>query len=73
MLVTLVNSPSGIQVSENTNLVFGFVWMINDLCDSVEVGEYVFFDITKANAIQYGSTIYYLVDEALKIFKDIPL
>lgn len=70
VLVTLANSPNGVIPIGNTNLVFGYVELINDLCDSVSVGEYVFFNRNDAKAVQYGSTIYYLVDETFNIFKE---
>lgn len=70
ILCTLANSPGGdILPVGNSDLVFGYVEMINSLCDSVSVGEFVFFNIKDAKAIQYGSTIYYLLDESFNIFK----
>lgn len=72
VLVTLANSPAGIVPSGSTNLVFGYVERVNELCDSVLVGEYVFFDRDTAKAVQYGSTVYYLVDETFNLFKEIP-
>lgn len=73
MLVTLGPSPTGIVTSGQTTLVFGFVNMKYDTCDSVAVGETVLFDQTKAQTVQYGSTIYYVVDEQFISFKQLPL
>lgn len=69
ILVTLAESSIGIT-SQKAGFVIGYVQMVNSLCDSVIIGERVMFDITTAKAFYYGSTQYYLVDEALKFFKE---
>jgi hypothetical protein len=70
LLVTLANSPSGIVTNGETTLVFGLVNMIYATCDKVRVNDYVLFNQAKADSVMYGSTIYYLVDEAFSIFKE---
>lgn len=73
ILVTRSESSAGIT-SQLTGFIFGYVEMIYDTCDDVVVGERVLFDINTAKALLYGSTIYYMVDEATKLFKEpIPL
>jgi hypothetical protein len=68
----LAESPTGIVPVGDTNLSFGLVQMKYDTCDNVAISDYVLFDITKARSIMFGSTIYYLVDEALCLFKEPP-
>ena len=70
LLVTLANSPRGyVPIGEN-GFTVGFVQMIYDGCDKTSVGDYVYFDITKVAGIMYGSTIYYIVPENQKSFKE---
>lgn len=72
LLVTLGASPTGIVPVGDTNLSFGQVNMKYDTCDNVAVDDWVLFDTTQARSIMFGSTIYYLVDEALYLFKQPP-
>lgn len=71
LLVTLANSPTGIVTTGKTTLVFGLVDMVYATCDNVQVGDFVLFNQDKAESVMYGSTIYYLVDEAFSFFKEI--
>lgn len=72
LLVTLSSSPTGIVTREDTTLVFGLVDMKYETCDKVNVGDFVLFNQKKAESVQYGSTIYYIVDEVFSFFKQIP-
>lgn len=72
VLVTLSESGNGIT-SQLSGFVFGYVEMIYDTCDDLVVGQRILFDIKTAKALYYGSTQYYLVDEAQKLFKEDPL
>lgn len=72
LLVTLGESPTGIVPVGDTNLSFGQVNMKYATCDNVAVDDWVLFDITQAKSIMFGSTIYYLVDDALFLFKEPP-
>lgn len=69
ILVTLSES-SNLITSQRAQFVFGYVEMIYDTCDDVVVGQKVLFDINTSKALQYGSTIYYMVDEQHKFFKE---
>lgn len=59
----------GIQATQNTNLVLGYVELVYDTCDLAAVGDYVFFDKTKADVIVHGST-YYLMPDIYKIYSE---
>lgn len=52
-LVSLTNNPT----------IFGTVAAVNDLCDTVNVGDAVMYDSTKAAKFLYGSTFYDLITE----------
>lgn len=72
LLVLLGNSPTGIVPVGNTNLVFGQVQLKYDTCDKVSVDDWVLFDQTQAKQIVLGSTFYWIVDDALYLFKEPP-
>lgn len=64
VLVTVSGTGSALGVVPIQNSVqFGVVAAINDLCDSVTAGDSVMFIGNKGQQIQYGSTIYILIDE----------
>ena len=64
--------PNG-ETSQSADFVYGYVEMIYDTCDDVVVGQYVLFQLSIARALLYGSTIYYIINEQHKLFKEVPL
>lgn len=70
ILVSLANSPQGIAPLGNTEFVFGLVQDIYDTCDTVVVGNYVYFDLSKALGITYSNTNYYLIQDTFKVFSE---
>lgn len=69
ILVTASESVLNIQ-SEKSGFIFGYVEAVYDTCDDVTVGQRVLFAPKQDKALLYGSTIYYLVDETHKLFKE---
>lgn len=72
VLVTISSSPLGMQ-SQTADYSFGYVERIYDTCDNVSVGQTILFSLKDAKALLYGSTIYYVVDETHRLFKEEPL
>jgi len=73
-LVVATTSSKGIaslQV-QGSDFIFGSVDDVWDTCDSVVVGEILYFDKLKTPSILYGSTVYYLVEVNRKAFKEEP-
>lgn len=69
LIVTVVNSPIGINADSNV-MNTGYVEVINDLCDSVAVGDYVFY--FTEGAIKFNTdenSTYYLINETY-LFKE---
>jgi len=62
VLLTQSDSGLGIIPLDNT-IMFGVIQAVNDLCDTVIVGDYVMFNPTKTRRLMYGSTIYYISTE----------
>lgn len=71
VLVTLSASPSGV-IPNKAGFQIGYVEMVNQLSDTVAVGQYVMFDMTQAKSFIYGSTQYYLIDENNLLFQENP-
>lgn len=69
ILVTSSQSTIGIT-SQTSDYIFGYVSAVYDTCDGVTVGETVLFAPKDSKALLYGSTMYYLVNEAHKLFKE---
>jgi hypothetical protein len=69
ILVTVSDSTVNL-VSQSSGWVFGYVEAIYDTCDDVTVGQRVLFKPKADNALLYGSTIYYLVNETQKLFRE---
>ena len=72
LLVTPGNPPSGIVPVGETSLMFGQVNMKYETCDKVAVNDWVLFDQTQAKEVMFGSTRYFIVDEALYLFSEPP-
>lgn len=73
ILVTQAESSLSVT-SQTSDFVFGYVEAVYDTCDDVTVGQRILFAPKFSKALLYGSTLYYLVDEAHKLFKEpIPL
>lgn len=72
ILVTKAESPSGLT-PQTQGYWFGYVQMVYDTCDDLTVGQYVMFAPGNARAIFDGTSIYYIIDEAHKIFKETPV
>lgn len=70
VLVELQNSPQGINPYGNTDFVFAIVRDVYDTCDTVSVGDYMYFNLKEALGITYSGTNYYLVKDVFLIFKD---
>lgn len=73
-LCTQTGSSYGITSLQvmGSDFIFGLVDDVYDTCDSVSVGEVLYFDKLKTPTIQYGSSIYYLVEVKNKAFKELP-
>lgn len=63
---------NSLQVS-GSDFIFGLVDDVYETCDSVSVGDVLYFDKLKTPTIQYGSSIYYLVNVNNKAFKEEPV
>lgn len=70
LLVTPGVSPSGIVPVGSTGLIFGQVQQKYDTCDKCNVTDWVLFDIATAKQVMYGSTIYWVVNDSLYLFKE---
>ena len=70
LLVRLEDSPQQILAYNNTDFVFAYVEDIYDTCDTVNVGDYVYFDLSKALGITYSAINYYLIQDTFKIFNE---
>ena len=70
LLVTLSNSPRGYVPYGNTTFTVGFVQMVYDGSLDTIVGDYVYFYSDKVPAFVYGSTVYYVVPENQRVFKE---
>jgi hypothetical protein len=70
LLVTASDSPRGYNPYGKTTFIYGYVQAIYAGCINTIVGDYVFFDTTKVPAIIFGSTVYYIVPENQKAFKE---
>lgn len=73
LLVTLGASPSGIVPVGETTLVFGQVQQKYDTCDKCNVFDWVLFDQTQAKQVVFGSSFYWIVDDSLYLFKELPI
>lgn len=73
ILVAQGSSSIGIELISQGYL-FGYVELVNDLCNGTVLGELVVFN-EKQVLIQfkYGSTIYYILEEGQNLFKEAPL
>ncbi len=70
VLVSLQDSPQGIEPLGNTNFVFGYVEHVYDTCDKIEVGNYIYFDNSEQSGFSYENTIYYLIQDNKILFKE---
>ena len=70
LLVTPSNSPRGYNPYGKTTFIYGFVQAVYAGCVNTVVGDYVFFDTMIVPAIIFGSTVYYIVPENQKAFKE---
>lgn len=69
ILVTLTESSIGV-ISQTSDYYMGIVEAIYDTCDDISVGMKILFSPKTSRALLYGSTIYYVVDESHKLFKE---
>lgn len=72
ILVTVAGAPNG-TVPTTAGYQYGLVEAVYDTCDDLEVGQYILFKPQIESSLLYGSTIFYIVNEAHKLFKEIPL
>lgn len=64
VLITVSGTGSALGVIPIQNPIqFGVVALVNDMCDSCKVNDSVMFDGSKGRQLQYGSTIYVLLEE----------
>lgn len=72
LLVTAGASPTGIVPVGETSLIFGQVQLKYATCDKVDVYDWVLFNQNEAKQIVLGSTFYWIVSDALYLFKEPP-
>lgn len=72
LLVSPGNSPTGIVPVGETTLMFGQVILKYETCDKVDVYDWVLFNQNEAKQIVLGSTFYWIVSDALYLFKEPP-
>lgn len=72
VLVT-IGAGSTIGLTSTTkDFVFGYVEKIYSTCDVATVGDTVLFPLAQSRQIQYGSTMFYVVDETFLLFHEPP-
>ena len=71
ILVSQTISSIGVEI-QSSGLIFGMIELIYDTSDKSAVGNIILFDPTKSIQMKYGSTIYYLLDENIASFTEIP-
>lgn len=71
VLVTQGASSSGI-IPLSATILFGYVELVSEMCDSFVAGDYVMFNSQSASKFLYGSTIYYIIQEQVISGKEPP-
>ena len=72
IVLTQTVSNWGIEIDSSSPVKFGLVYMINDLCDNVSVGQVVTFNLNDATQLTHNSSGYYLISENKVGFVEAP-
>lgn len=71
ILVSVSSSELGIDISQAFGFQFCTVEKVFQTCDSVAIGDSGLFEPEKGKKLFYGSTVYFMIDEANISFTEV--